>query len=440
MASENKLWHDDVTTWLDRNSFLFDKDFMSDCSFIVEENDQKIKVPAHKYILGGVCLDFYNLFYLMEADTNEIPITDVSVSHFKVFLKYIYTGKTELTMDNIRDVLKLVGRFSIKCFKDYCEEFLSEQLSSSTYFKIMDDFSEEISSNGMQQFHLACLRQMTGEDLLKSQSFLEIKLETLAIILGSDQSRVKEIDLFLAASKWAANHCEQTGLTPNSENKRSVLGKTFMDIRFGSMTAEEFAQCIEDDPILTTSEENLIFRSIGRRGKTECLFSDVKRGPVITEKLILQSDAYKLIKYKERSNSISTNFYLTFSVSKSVKIGGVGVRLNFEIPSEMPEELLLELMNYDDYTVVLENTVEIMVTKQSTVHELLFKESFMLEANIKYVIRVSFKCPDASTKLGDTLLHGNNSETSICFAIWPINLENFSSDVFSIFAYVGLVD
>lgn len=430
MASENQLWHDERTNWQARNSFLFDKDFMSDCSFIVEENGEKIKVPAHKYILGGACLDFYNLFYLMKADTNEIPITHVSVRDFKVFLKYIYTGETDLTMDNIREVLKLVGRFPINCFKDYCQDFLSKQLWSANYLKIMDDFSEEISSKGMQQFHLSCLRHMTSKNLLDSKFLLEIKYETLAIILGSTQSRVKEIDLFRAASKWATNHCEKTGLIPNSDNKRSVLGKSFMDIRFASMTNEEFTQCIEDESFLTTNEENLVFRAIGRSGKTECLFSDVKRLPVITRKLILQTEC-SWRKYKE-FNYFQSNNMLSFKVDYSQKIGGVAVRLNFEIPSEMPEKLYIELRLYDyPYTILLENTVEIVVTKHSKIHELLFKDSFMLEANTIYTLNVDFIGKDAVRKLGDTLKYQYIAET---------NLEIIFTNEFSIIAYVGLVD
>lgn len=134
-----KNWHDEFGTWQERNAFLFNNKIMSDCSFIIDDGDNnKIKIPAHKYILGGYNIDFYQLFYLMEADSSEIPITDVTVGAFKVFLKYVYTEKTNLSMLNISEVLKLMKRFYTKCFKDYCEEFLIKQLNPTNFFEIME--------------------------------------------------------------------------------------------------------------------------------------------------------------------------------------------------------------------------------------------------------------------------------------------------------------
>lgn len=137
-VGNSKLWHDEFRTWQQRNTFLFNNEFMSDCSFIISEGDNKIKIPAHKYILGGFSVEFFNFFYLMEAESSEIPIFECSVSVLKVFLKYVYTGETNLTMLNISDVLRLMKRFSAKCFKDYCEEFLIKKLNKKNYIELMD--------------------------------------------------------------------------------------------------------------------------------------------------------------------------------------------------------------------------------------------------------------------------------------------------------------
>lgn len=175
-VQNSKQWHDEFGTWQERNAFLFNNKLMSDCSFIIDEGDNcKIQIPAHKYILGGFNVDFYQLFYLMEADSSEIPITDVTVGAFKLFLKYVYTGKTNLTMLYISDVLKLMKRFSTKCFKNYCEEYLIKQLNVTNYNEIM-----EISKlYGMKKLLLKCKSFKSSAD----DWFYDVKHIFLTIIL-----------------------------------------------------------------------------------------------------------------------------------------------------------------------------------------------------------------------------------------------------------------
>lgn len=442
MASENKLWHDTATTWPERNKYLFDKDFMSDCSFIVEENDEKVKIPSHKYILGGVSLDFYNLFYLMEPETNEIPITDVSLSYFKVFLKYVYTGETDLTMENLFDVFKLANRFSIKSFKDYCEKFFSKQLNKSNYLKMMDTFSKELSSAGMENLFLCFMNIMSGEDILVSESFLEIKHETLAIILSFQQSRVKEVDLFLAASKWAGNNCEKNGMAATSTNKRSVLGKAFMNIRFASMTFEEFTQCIKDDSILTTNEENQIFRFIGNGGKSDCIFSDIKRmsitgmqrTPIVTKKILLETNEPPVPRFKLNSFKF-WHFTLCFELDKPVKIGGFGIKLNFHTASTIPEMIRIKLTD-NSCNTLLENDVEIWVTEDSKLHDLLFKESFMLESNAIYNLEFELKYQVLQRQYGGSLLSKLHSHGIID----DFYFTNYNKELYCSIVNIGLVE
>lgn len=60
-------------------------------------------------------------------------------------------------MENIHDVLKMVERFSIPGYKDYCEKFVIEQLvelECSKYLKIMNEFS----SYKMENLYLKCIK------------------------------------------------------------------------------------------------------------------------------------------------------------------------------------------------------------------------------------------------------------------------------------------
>lgn len=80
-----------------------------------------------------------------------------------------------------------------------------------------------------------------------------------SIILNSEKSAAKEIDIFRGVIKWSERNCEKNGIIPNSANKRAALGEAcLMDIKFASMT-EEFTECKNDDTILTNSEVLEVF-------------------------------------------------------------------------------------------------------------------------------------------------------------------------------------
>lgn len=111
---------------------------MSDCSFLIIEETMKTVIPAHKYVLGGNSVDFYNLFYLMKSSSDVIPIEDVSADIFTIFLEFLYNETADLTMENVKDILKLGKRFSVRHFEEFCCEFLSNNLNMDTVFFVMD--------------------------------------------------------------------------------------------------------------------------------------------------------------------------------------------------------------------------------------------------------------------------------------------------------------
>lgn len=54
-----------------RDEFMFENKFMSDCAFIVEEEEIKTKIPCHKYILGTECI-LYEHCFLTDKQTVDI--------------------------------------------------------------------------------------------------------------------------------------------------------------------------------------------------------------------------------------------------------------------------------------------------------------------------------------------------------------------------------
>lgn len=159
MATISNDWHSELkaSSWTERNHFLLNKELMSDCAFVVQNGSEQIKLPAHKYVLGGSSYEFYNLFFLMEAGSNEIPITDFSEEVVKKFLELIYKESAELSMDIIWDVLNLSKRYAVEGLKSFCGKVLAEHISDENVLELLD----KASVYELEDFNVKCMMQMS---------------------------------------------------------------------------------------------------------------------------------------------------------------------------------------------------------------------------------------------------------------------------------------
>lgn len=190
-------WHKDHKTWNQINGFLFKNiinESMSDCTFLVDVENTIVKIPAHKYILGGKSPEFYSLFYLMKADSDEIPINDVSIENFTKFLEFIYTEKTELSLDNLEEMMLMAVRYSVESLKNFCGNFLIKNVTGENVFPLMEKYSDYDITN----FEIECLKKLRKNPLIfEDPSFYEISNATLTTILKSEELQgFKEITIF----------------------------------------------------------------------------------------------------------------------------------------------------------------------------------------------------------------------------------------------------
>lgn len=315
MATTTNDWHNvlKTATWKERNNFLLITEFMSDCAFIVQNGSEQIKLGAHKYVLGGSSYEFYNLFFLMEAGSNEIPIAGFSVEVVKVFLELIYKeSSAKLTMDIIWDVLNLAQRYSVEGLKIFCGEFLIENIINENALELLD----KTSVYELENFNVRCMMQMSlneNKNWIETEFFLEIQNKTLCNILKSFELRGNELEIYKAAYKWGENFCEKNNQIRTTENIRLALGAAFKLIRFGAMTASEFSTCIDDSSILNSKEMIQIFKLIAV-GESECDFSNVKRTRF----------GIKELKFEQSSTGYGgSNCYVDITSNKHIFLNGI---------------------------------------------------------------------------------------------------------------------
>lgn len=103
---------------------------MTDVSFVFEEDDETIKIPAHKDVLAASSPIFQQMFNGPYKKRVNVKIDDVSPAAFKEFLLFFYGQQITLTMDNVFEVMRLIDRYHVSDFHPACIDFLMETLTT----------------------------------------------------------------------------------------------------------------------------------------------------------------------------------------------------------------------------------------------------------------------------------------------------------------------
>ena len=84
--------------------------------------------------------------------------------------------------------------------------------------------------------------------------------------------------------KWSEADCLRKGKEANVKNKRAAMANTMYQVRFASMTLEEFAQNVSSSGILTP-KEIILFYEVDGVERTSEIWNMAERGA--KEELVL---------------------------------------------------------------------------------------------------------------------------------------------------------
>lgn len=256
-------------------------------------------IRAHRSVLAALSPKYEAQFYGKLSEKGPISVKDVSPAAFKEFLQFFYTEEVKLTIDNIEDVLNLSRQSLVYDLVTQCAEFLLHavrldklcwcyRLAMSHEIKTLQAFCKDYIS-----VHIKAIFQTTD--------FLNCDREVLHNILLLDTLNCKETEVFGACISWAKTVCKEKEVDiKKMSNLRSALGDVFFDIRFSSMTNEEFA-AIHNlySKLFTVSQSNEIFRVIGR-AEEQRDFSNKLRTPKTT---VMELVYFEHMLLKERSKN-----------------------------------------------------------------------------------------------------------------------------------------
>lgn len=228
--------------------------------FFVFESDEEdsVRVPAHKNILSVNSEAFDAMFYGPIKQDGDIPIGDTTPEAFKEFLQFFYRGTVKLTAENAAEVWNLGKQYLVDDCCMTSSDFSKQTLTLDNMwwgYELAILFEQE----NLKKY---CEEKISEnpKDIFNSNSFLTCRQSFLRRILQLDSFKCDESILFDGCLAWAKAACIQKGLDEtNTQNLRNQLGDLIYEIRFGDMTSENFFSRYQTSPDLFSMEE---FRDI----------------------------------------------------------------------------------------------------------------------------------------------------------------------------------
>lgn len=216
------------------------------------------RIPGHRIILASSPW-LESMFFGSLTEEGEVNMrhSNVSSSTFKEFLRYVYCGKANLTMDNIAEMIYLADESLDQDIFDECENFLLNRLGLDNIF---DVYQLALKHERAVRLKNACEEEIcvNAEETIKSSRFERIPYEFLENIVKCDSLVCDEKDLFDACIGWAKAECRRQNIFQHDPlNIRAQLRDAFYQIRFSSMTIGDAAACTQSCRDLFTVDELL---------------------------------------------------------------------------------------------------------------------------------------------------------------------------------------
>lgn len=236
------------------------------------------RVPAHKAIMAVNSDSFDAMFYGELSEGNSVKIVDVTSDAFKEFLGFFYLDKVTLTMRNIADVVKLSKMYLLESAPTICERFLMDSLNIENVcfcygLAILFD---------LDNLKLKCeeMISINTDAVLQSTGFKECDKSVLNHIVKFETLSCTEAYLFKSCLAWvkvaSGQELVTTEMTREIINKH--LGASFFNIRFGSMTIEQFLSTV-DGNLFSKQEYTDIIQMISSNYCSEIFKKEPRQKP-----------------------------------------------------------------------------------------------------------------------------------------------------------------
>ena len=322
MAAVEENWQAKRSTIVERTTFIFNNQLLSDVKFVVpastSESESKQIIPAHKFVLAISSPVFYAMFYGQMAETKDsIELPDCDYESLLETFRFMYSDEVNLSGSNVMQVLYLANKYMVPSLAEKCIEYLSENLKASNVFCILPH-AQKFEDKDLEDRCWEVIEKQT-EQAVTSDEFVTLERSLVESVVKREQLKVEEVELFKAVDRWATKESERQGKTPEGDVKRRILGEEIVkEIRFPLISQKEFVSVVYDSNILSFQEFGDMMKHYNNVLSTPLPYKQIPRLGHIS-----RCSRFKNIKLPEWNYNRSYPDRIHFTVSKPVMLHGV---------------------------------------------------------------------------------------------------------------------
>lgn len=187
---------------LNKLHLLRKENSMCDATLSVEGK----KFPVHRNVLCASSAYFQVMFTsgMAESFADHVEIHGIQADIFDAILDFIYTGKVEVSEDNVQQLLPASKMLQIEDIEVICCDFLKHELDSSNCVGIYT-FSDAHSCFNLSKSALDFIHRNFVE-VSKQDEFLQLTKTSLLEMLESEELKIEsEEQVFEAAMRWVVH-------------------------------------------------------------------------------------------------------------------------------------------------------------------------------------------------------------------------------------------
>ncbi|XP_050434184.1 BTB/POZ domain-containing protein 9-like [Adelges cooleyi] len=238
---------DHVPSLVNDISNLYENEKYSDVVLVVDEK----RFHAHRSVLASRSDYFSALLFGDHKDSRlkEVPIKEGSATSVNVLLKYIYSGRVDLSTLESKVIVELlilsnVYRFSNLQFSlsEYLLSKIDEHNASSLFVVALYYQIKELEIESLNFIDIHAL------DVLQSEDSLSLTPEALLLILNRDMVYANDLDIFRAVCRWIKKKKDEI----DAEAKTKILSA----VRYQLMDDEELSEVRRSE--LVSSDSSIL--------------------------------------------------------------------------------------------------------------------------------------------------------------------------------------
>ena len=364
-----------ATTVRERNALMFNNEILSDVHFLVGKD--KVRIPGHKYVLAISSPVFFAMFYgRMAEQESDVAVSDSEVECFMELLRFVYTDEAVLTLDNALGVLYLAEKYMLPVLAAKCINFVEASLNPENALTVLCH-ARYLGKEKLQERCWEMIDTCTTQ-VLESEAFPDLDVETLALLVQRNTISAKEIQLFKAVNSWSENECFRQGIEAIADNKRVVSSQAMKSIRFPLMSPLEFADEVARSGMLSYEETTNIFLYFFSSMETKLQFSKIPRTPRGT-----------MLKKTLRCSRFKSCCGNDWFCDRPIYVKGIAVYGASKMEGDYTTSVELLKQN----KALAERKRTFPSGTGSTLHDILFDSAHLIEKNVVYTINLLMQGP-----------------------------------------------